>query len=419
MPVVKLRQAAAETTVGVGDAPVAKWCTCARMCWAGNRGTQVGGYMGATAGRIRHTMHGRALVASVLWAVVWSHGMRASAFQGDPAKAHGEYVHAHAVPADAAVKQHADNEPSKQDHGQAWAGVPVAQGADTPVENLDESRFGDDLSASSHKKHHKGGKKHKRKSPTKTKVHVFATSTTPSTTTPTTTSSITATSTLQPGAGWTEFSFGAANTTVPTAFDIDQPAPVVLKIVDLMCAGDRFGVYDNGVFIGNTTSPADRNCTHVSEDAFVAYSSGNWSMFAQQLPSGNHTITMTVLESPFGSGTAAISTSPGYEECSLTELGLHVVTTPVSRAVGTDACTVLGMVPADINIYNFEAATRLVFNCVGAFKAAWIGSYWDNTYNDTCLALYTGNAVPGGAISVPASCTDPLPVICQRAPFYL
>lgn len=358
-------------------------------------------------------MHTRTAALLALTACVCAHGMRAAALQGDPHRAHGEFAHAHGVPAALAVRGSAAGQPESVD-----GAAPAVENANAPVEKLEMGNFGDDLSAAIHRKH-KGHAHGAAKGGHATRVHAMTTATSTSTPTPTTTSSITATATLSPGGGWTEFSFGAANTTVPTAFDVDQPAPVVLKITDLMCAGDRFAVFDNGVFIGNTTTPANGTCTEVAQDAFTAFTSGNWSMFAQQLPAGNHTITMTVLKSPFGSGTAAIGVSPGYDVCTQTNLGLHVVTTPVGRAEAVDACTVLGIVPADINIYNFDVATALVFGCVGAFKAAWIGSYWQNTYSGSCLALYTGNAVPGGAISVPASCTDPLPVVCQRPPIYM
>jgi hypothetical protein len=70
---------------------------------------------------------------------------------------------------------------------------------------------------------------------------------------------------------------------------------VILEVRDDFLVGDRFGVYDNGSFLGNTSPPGP------------GYSEGEWT-----LPAGAHSITIQVIENPYayGAGYLQVSTPP-------------------------------------------------------------------------------------------------------------
>lgn len=64
-------------------------------------------------------------------------------------------------------------------------------------------------------------------------------------------------------------------------------------------------------------------------------------------------------------------------------------------------------------------AAAFLFQCLGPLKKAWVGSYNGDSYDGYCIALYTGNAIAGGAIAAPNSCHDSIPVFCTNRQFRL
>lgn len=78
------------------------------------------------------------------------------------------------------------------------------------------------------------------------------------------------------------------------------------------------------------------------------------------------------------------------------------------------ACREKGGILAEVNSANWNNATNVNFKCIGANAHAWIKSWNTDNYNHACLALYTGNQNGGGAISVPVSCDNHVPVLCQK-----
>lgn len=218
---------------------------------------------------------------------------------------------------------------------------------------------------------------------------------------------------LNVSGGWTKFKFGAANTSVYSHFLIHNEHPAVLKITDYYCSGDRFMVFDNGRFIGNTSHALFDNCTTTTCDPDHAYYHEEWSHFTYALHAGPHNITLRVIDSPYHEGYAAIRVDPNYMKCCLSLHGLTLIDTRVPYSSAEHACRAHGMELADVDVYNFNDATKVVFGCGGAFSSAYIKSYWGNSYHHSCLALYTGSAAPGGAISTPVSCHEKMPVLCQ------
>jgi hypothetical protein len=68
-------------------------------------------------------------------------------------------------------------------------------------------------------------------------------------------------------------------------YTFTSTGPVILEVRDCCLVGDRFGVYDNGSFLGNTSSPGP------------GLSEGQWT-----LPAGSHSITLQVIENPYEYG---------------------------------------------------------------------------------------------------------------------
>ena len=216
---------------------------------------------------------------------------------------------------------------------------------------------------------------------------------------------------VQVGGGWERFTFGNVGSTESFCFQSKQS--MTLKITDYFCTGDKFAVYDNGVHIGDTSPTHFDECKTSTGDADFAFEHGAWSSLSYALAPGHHNVTIKVLASPYKEGYGAIRVDSVYYKCCYSQGGLTLVDTPVPFCEAEAACRAFGMKLADVDVYNFNAATQVVFGCGGQFASAYIKSYWGNTYHDSCLALYTGSAAPGGSISTPVNCDKHMPVLCQ------
>ncbi|MCW5853876.1 MAG: hypothetical protein KIT87_27660, partial [Anaerolineae bacterium] len=110
---------------------------------------------------------------------------------------------------------------------------------------------------------------------------------------------------LTVGGGWTGFEFGDVGTTAgPIAFT--SASPIVLKVTDAYCAGDRFRIYDNGQLLGDTSSNPLAWCDFPGRtvDPVTAFTSWYYSHGEFALPAGPHSITIQMLAAPFGPGGA-------------------------------------------------------------------------------------------------------------------
>lgn len=220
---------------------------------------------------------------------------------------------------------------------------------------------------------------------------------------------------LEVGCGWTQFKFGPCGSTVHPPFCFNSELPTILKITDYFCIGDRFEIYDNGVCIGKSSEACFDECKTTTGCPDFAYEHEQWSSFTASLTPGHHNITIKVLASPYKEGFGAIRVDPMLYKCCLSHSGLTLIDTPVPYHKAEAACRAFGMKLADVDVYNFNDATKVIFGCAGAFGKAYIKSYWGNNYQDSCLAVYTGSAAPGGAVSTPVNCKTALPVLCQGA----
>ena len=234
---------------------------------------------------------------------------------------------------------------------------------------------------------------------------------------------------LPVNSGWMTFPFGPVNTTTPIMFNLFCPGQ--MNITDLYCSGDRFAIYDNGVFIGRTSRPVYDGCKSNSTDPNYTQRHENWSHGSWEMLPGWHNISIVVVEAPYGGGFGAIRVDtdgcggdrpcPERKPCSVKTCpvrkgDLVIVNTHVPRCQADAVCRSLGMHLAHIDINNFMDATTLAFQCNGAFSQTWVDDWNGDDYAGTCLVLSTGGAAPGGAINVPSCCSARLPVMCQKKP---
>jgi hypothetical protein len=112
---------------------------------------------------------------------------------------------------------------------------------------------------------------------------------------------------ITPGDGWHVFSFGAAGSYASQGpFTYASGGITKVTVVDALCFGDEFAVYDNAAPIGSTNVVANEaGCSGVTDpDAALADSRYSHGVFF--LPAGAHSIDIQVTDSPFGSGDAFI-----------------------------------------------------------------------------------------------------------------
>lgn len=213
--------------------------------------------------------------------------------------------------------------------------------------------------------------------------------------------------------GWYSFQFGKEGTYVDTEFCFYLHGPAILKVTDYYCSGDRFGVKDNGVWLGPTSYVPFDHCHTNTTNPTHAYHSPAFSHAAFHLAPGSHRITLKVLISPYNGGSAAIRLDSVFHKCPTLKHGLALVNTHVPFCEAAKVCHSYDMDLANLDIFNFLDATDVAFQCAGAFSQSWINSWSENSYGHSCLALSTGVSAPGGAINIPDSCNKKLPVLCQ------
>jgi len=218
--------------------------------------------------------------------------------------------------------------------------------------------------------------------------------------------------TVVPGSGPVAISFGVSGSTASTIMEFDSLAPTIFNVSEQACSGNVFQFFDFDVPIGfaNFTCPTPAAGGRITTSAveIVSFS----------LLPGRHELKTFVVSSVSGGVfLASVDVSPAAF-CASSSNGLFVTKDSYSFKDGIQMCLQAKMRPANINIFNFDQATQLAFNCSGPFSATYLASYWQNTYNNTCLALYTGVSTPGAAISVPASCATAFPFLCQVGPTF-
>ena len=213
------------------------------------------------------------------------------------------------------------------------------------------------------------------------------------------------------------------------------PQDLLLTITDAFCAGDSFVLYDNGMFLSATPAvPADaQNCsvstaaeTSASSssqsvavegytmDPWVAMNSRNpkFSNLRLRIPGGQHTIsirTRQVLPQQ-GSGVGFIRVDQLSSHC--IQHSYSMLTEALEWKDASDACHKNGMIfpgPLDHQYMQNEAA-RSVFQCGGAWTAAWLGA--SSGANGGCYIFRIFDSASDGVVEVVPDCSGVYPVLC-------
>jgi hypothetical protein len=105
---------------------------------------------------------------------------------------------------------------------------------------------------------------------------------------------------------WTLFNFaGNGSFNVEGAFTFSSPHPVLLRVTDGLCRGDRFRVWDRGspIFLSSTvaTDPSCDDIPFVTGPA-RAWEDQTYSKGRFLLQPGWHRIRIQAVNSPFGGG---------------------------------------------------------------------------------------------------------------------
>jgi hypothetical protein len=107
--------------------------------------------------------------------------------------------------------------------------------------------------------------------------------------------------------GWVNWTWDSSGTAGP--FKFTTAATTYMIVVDSYCRGDQFAVYDNGEFLGNTTSvPMDPECDDLParDGPIESFLDPTYSSWEYTLEAGHHVITIVVIVNPFGGGGAYI-----------------------------------------------------------------------------------------------------------------
>ena len=87
-----------------------------------------------------------------------------------------------------------------------------------------------------------------------------------------------------------------------TPWTITLATPMYLFVTDGFQQGDEFELFDFGVSIGSTSANADDGTHTCSNDEVACYADPLMSHGAFLLAAGDHSLTGTVTDSPFGGG---------------------------------------------------------------------------------------------------------------------
>ncbi len=250
---------------------------------------------------------------------------------------------------------------------------------------------------------------------------------------------------LEVNNGWQPFFFGGAGTwglasNVSGAFYTAFPFPIVLRVTDAFQTGDRFAVYLNETFLGNTTLPVYNSTTYTPypNEAWlqVNYTHGEWI-----IPSGLQRYTIEVLDSVNPSGSGAFiradinpavvcgdcrkhcasgpckcfpvvdpKNPPGccannpkkvYPICKEATGQFYMIKGQFSRDQAIEACSQMNLRLAEITSANFEGVNQFGYSCnENQVARSWIRSWNGDSYEGACLVLSSGSFSGAGAINV-------------------
>lgn len=268
---------------------------------------------------------------------------------------------------------------------------------------------------------------------------------------------------LRPDDGWVQFNFGQVGEPPFTMLRIaiglmaiseggimttqggNMPMPnhhgmkkCYLEITDAFCPGDRFELIELG---SGSTGPRsilktpevgyDKQvardicdgfpiqCSQSTNNPDIAFNDPTWSSGRVLLGTGNHSIVINPINSPYCSGAGFVRVHctghphphprppvppvPPKPEilCKYSEGGFRMVIKPALGPMAGSVCTSMGMKLAEIDNSNFVASTNTAFKCSGPLSTSWIGAWNGQTWaGQEGLGLTVSTASPGGSINV-------------------
>ncbi|MFI4882201.1 MAG: GC-type dockerin domain-anchored protein [Phycisphaerales bacterium JB064] len=106
---------------------------------------------------------------------------------------------------------------------------------------------------------------------------------------------------------WRPFTFGGVGSVVNENIAVGINCGL-LKVTDAYASGDQFRVrvFQGATQVAGFTTSTPRDGFSISDDYDAAYASRNFSSGATELAPGRYRVEITVLDSPFGSGGAAL-----------------------------------------------------------------------------------------------------------------
>ena len=112
---------------------------------------------------------------------------------------------------------------------------------------------------------------------------------------------------------WKYFDFfDIGQPTIPPSFEFTSPTTGdLLKVTDAFLQGDTFQVFDFGQLLGETSPVSiNGNPLDYTSDPDTAFADLNYSRGVFFLTSGNHSITITPIKSPFEDGRGYVRRDP-------------------------------------------------------------------------------------------------------------
>lgn len=209
-----------------------------------------------------------------------------------------------------------------------------------------------------------------------------------------------------------------------------------LEITDAFCPGDRFELIKlgtgglapttllqtpvvpfNPIIAREICDGFPVQCGKSTSNPEVAFNDPTWSSGRVLLSSGEYSVVVKSIASPYcsGAGFVRIRCSghpmppppppppPPHPEvlCRFSEGGFHMVMKPVQGPMAGSVCEGLGMKLAEINNANFVPSTNVAFKCSGPLSTSWIGAWNGQTWaGQEGLGLTVSTTSPGGSINV-------------------
>ena len=224
-----------------------------------------------------------------------------------------------------------------------------------------------------------------------------------------------------------------------------------LEITDAFCPGDRFELIELG---NGSTGPEvilrtpevgynkqvaqdicdgfPVQCASSTNNPDVAFNDPLWSSGRVLLGSGNYSVVINPIKSPYCSGAGFVrircegrphphphphprpphpphpphppqpTPTPDHKNlCKYSEGGFRMVMNPVPGPIAGSVCTSMGMKLAEIDNSNFVPSTNVAFKCSGPLSTSWIGAWNGQTWaGQEGLGLTVSTASPGGSINV-------------------